>query len=179
MLLLRACFLLTCLERGPWCAVSIVMVVSGRGDLRSKVLGLMFLLRGLGTFFTTRTDDSKTQLRSFDWPLVKNRVRKVRSFSNSEVFFLRIDNALGRTFQPTKTISPFFLSSYVGYVPASNDLDIICFVWRCEFLSKFLFVTEEKSTFRRKVFGGPRSVGVYRVWSGLCDLRTDHTLPRY
>ena len=22
-------------------------------------------------------------------------------------------------------------------------------------------------------------VGVYRVWSGLCDLRTDHTLPRY
>ena len=24
-----------------------------------------------------------------------------------------------------------------------------------------------------------RDVGVYRVWSGLCDLRTDHTLPRY
>ncbi len=23
------------------------------------------------------------------------------------------------------------------------------------------------------------SVGVYRVWSGLCDLRTDHILPRY
>ncbi len=22
-------------------------------------------------------------------------------------------------------------------------------------------------------------VGVYRVWSGLCDLRTDHILPRY
>ena len=22
-------------------------------------------------------------------------------------------------------------------------------------------------------------VGVYRVWSGLCDLRTDRTLPRY
>ncbi len=21
------------------------------------------------------------------------------------------------------------------------------------------------------------TVGVYRVWSGLCDLRTDHTLP--
>jgi hypothetical protein len=24
-----------------------------------------------------------------------------------------------------------------------------------------------------------QGVGVYRVWSGLCDLRTDHTLPRY
>jgi hypothetical protein len=23
------------------------------------------------------------------------------------------------------------------------------------------------------------NVGVYGVWSGLCDLRTDHTLPRY
>ena len=57
--------LLTRLERGPWCAVSIVMVVSGRGDLRSEVLGLMFLRCALGTFFGTRTDDSKTQLRSF------------------------------------------------------------------------------------------------------------------
>ncbi len=26
---------------------------------------------------------------------------------------------------------------------------------------------------------GCHTVGVYRVWSGLCDLRTDHTLPRY
>ena len=50
-----------------------------------------------------------------------------------------------------------FVSSYVGNVPASNDLGIFCFVWRCEFSLKFLFVTEEKSTFRRKVFGGPRS----------------------
>ena len=67
---------------------------------------------------------------------------------------------LGRSFQPTKTISPFFpffVLSYVGYVPASDDLGICCFVWQCEFLSKFLFVTEEKSTFCRKVFGGPRS----------------------
>ena len=39
---------------------------------------------------------------------------------------------------------------YVGYVPASNDLGICCFVWRSEFSSKFLFVTEEKSTFRRE-----------------------------
>jgi hypothetical protein len=70
------------------------MVVSGRGDLRSEVLGLMFLLRGLGIFFAMRTDNSKTQLRSFDWPLVKNRVRNVRSFSNSEVSFC-IDNAIG------------------------------------------------------------------------------------
>ena len=62
----RQCgILLTRLERGPWCAVSIVMVVSGRGDLRSEVLGLMFLRCALGTFFGTRTDDSKTQLRSF------------------------------------------------------------------------------------------------------------------
>ncbi len=53
---------------------------------------------------------------------------------------------------------PFFsVSSYVGYVPASDDLGIFCFVRRCEFSSKFLFVTEKKSTFGRKVFGGPRS----------------------
>ena len=56
-----------------------------------------------------------------------------------------------RTFQPTKTISPFFdffvVLSYVGYVPASDDLCICCFIWRSEFSSKFLFVTEEKSTF--------------------------------
>ena len=60
-----------------------------------------------------------------------------------------------------KLFLPFFLfsfaSSYVGYVPASNDLGICCFVWQCEFLSKFLFITDEKSTFHRKVFGGPRS----------------------
>ncbi len=30
-----------------------------------QVLGLMFLLRELGTFFVTRTDDSKTQVTSF------------------------------------------------------------------------------------------------------------------
>ncbi len=51
--------LLTRLERGPWCAVSIVMVVSGRGDLRSV------FLRELGFFFVTRTDDSKTQVPIF------------------------------------------------------------------------------------------------------------------
>ncbi len=34
-------------------------------DWRSEVLGPMFLQRSLGTFFGTRTDDSKTQLRSF------------------------------------------------------------------------------------------------------------------
>ncbi len=57
--------------------------------------------------------------------------------------------SLGRSFQPTKTISPFFpffVSSYVGYVPARDDLGIFCLVWRSEFLSKFLFFTEEKST---------------------------------
>ncbi len=41
------------------------MVVSGRGDLRSEVLGLMFLLRELGFFFVTHTDDNKTQVPSF------------------------------------------------------------------------------------------------------------------
>jgi hypothetical protein len=52
-----------------------------------------------------------------------------------------------------------FVLSYVGYVPApaSDDLGILCFVWRCEFSLKFSFVTDEKSTFGRKVFGGPRS----------------------
>ena len=32
----------------------------------------------------------------------------------------------------------FFVSSYVGYVPASDDLGIFGFVWWCEFSSKFL-----------------------------------------
>ena len=56
-----------------------------------------------------------------------------------------------------KNFFPFFsVSSYVGYVLASDDLGIFCFVWRCEYSSKFSFVTEEKSTFRRKVFGLPK-----------------------
>jgi hypothetical protein len=63
----------------------------------------------------------------------------------------------GRCLQPTKTFFPVFsVSSYVGYVPASDDLGIFCFVWRCEFSSKFLFVTEKKLTFGRKVFGVPK-----------------------
>ncbi len=81
--------LLTRLERGPWCAVSIVMVVSGRGDLRSEVLGLMFLLRELGFFSSRARMTARPKFRVF----AKKRVQKVRSFSNSEVFFLRIDNA--------------------------------------------------------------------------------------
>jgi hypothetical protein len=51
----------------------------------------------------------------------------------------------------------FFFSSYVGYVPASDDLGIFGIDWQCGFSSKFLFVTEKKSTFHRNNFVGPRS----------------------
>jgi hypothetical protein len=57
---------------------------------------------------------------------------------------------------------PFFLvPSYVGYVPASNDLGICCFVWRYEFSSKFSFVTEEKFTFRNEAPDLPKH---FKFW---------------
>ncbi len=51
------------------------------------------------------------------------------------IFTEEIIISLGRCLQPTKTFSHFFpfcfVSSCVGYVPASNDLGIFRFVWRC------------------------------------------------
>ena len=70
--------------------------------------------------------------------------------------------------QPTKTISLFFLflfvSSYVGDIPAIDDLGNFCFVWRCEFSSKCSFVSEEKSTFRRKVLEAPDLPKQKKFW---------------
>ena len=57
----------------------------------------------------------------------------------------------------------FLVPSYVGYVLASDDLGICCFVWRYEFLSKFLFVTEEKSSFRREAADLPKHVKFLQV----------------
>ncbi len=72
---------------------------------------------------------------------------------------------LGRCFQPTKTISPFFsfflVPLYVGYVPASDDLGICCFIWRYEFSSKFSSMTEEKSSFRREAADLPKH---FKFW---------------
>jgi hypothetical protein len=50
----------------------------------------MFLLCPLGTFSWTNTVDSKTQVPSFG----QKKGPESPKFSNSEVFFLRIDNAL-------------------------------------------------------------------------------------
>ncbi len=58
--------------------------------MRSEVLGLMFLLRELGTFFVTRTDDSKTQVPSF----CQKKGPKSPKFFQLGNFFLRTDNAL-------------------------------------------------------------------------------------
>jgi hypothetical protein len=51
----------------------------------------------------------------------------------------------------------FSCSSYVGFVPVSNLLDINWSIWWGEFLSKFLLVTDPKPSFGWRVFGGPRS----------------------
>jgi hypothetical protein len=51
----------------------------------------------------------------------------------------------------------FSFSSYVGFVPVSNLLDIYCYIWQGEFWSKFLFVTDTKPKFGWRVFVGPRS----------------------
>jgi hypothetical protein len=57
---------------------------------RVRFLGSDVFALQLRSFFCASTDDSKTRNRSF----AKKRVRKLRSFPNSDVFFLRIDNAL-------------------------------------------------------------------------------------
>ena len=57
--------------------------------MRSKVLGLMFLLRELGFFFVMCTDDSKTQVPSF---FPKKGSEKSEVFPTRKFFFC-IDNA--------------------------------------------------------------------------------------
>ncbi len=39
----------------------------------------------------------------------------------------------------------FLCSSYVGFVPVSNLLDMYSLIWQGVFSSKFLFVTDTKS----------------------------------
>ncbi len=51
--------------------------------------------------------------------------------------------------------SLFSFSSYVGYVPESNDLGIFGFVWRREFSSKFWFMTEKNPLFIEKFSEAP------------------------
>jgi hypothetical protein len=68
----------------------------------------------------------------------------------------------------TKTFFPVFsCSSYVGFVPVSNLLDMYCLIWRCVFLSKFLFVTDPKPKFGWRVFGGDRSPKTFEVLGDL------------
>ncbi len=65
------------------------------------------------------------------------------------------------------SVSLFFLcfvSSYVGYVPESDDLGIFCFVWRCEFLSKFSFVTEKNPLFVEKFLEAPDLPQQNKFW---------------
>jgi hypothetical protein len=85
---------------------------------------------------------------------------------------------LGWSFQPKKIISPFF-SLYVGYVPASDDLGICCFVWRSEFSLKFLFVTEEKSTFCRKAPDLPKQNKFWEIPKWFTKTFHSWVLPQY
>ncbi len=57
----------------------------------------------------------------------------------------------------------FLCSSYVGFVPVSDLLDIYCSIWRGVFSLKFLFVTDPKPKFGWRVFGGPRSPKTFHV----------------
>jgi hypothetical protein len=57
----------------------------------------------------------------------------------------------------------FLCSSYVGFVPVSNLLDMHSSIWRGVFSSKFLFVTGPKPKFGWRVFGGPRSPKTFHV----------------
>ena len=56
-----------------------------------------------------------------------------------------------------KLFSLFFISTYVGFVPASDVLAIFVFDRRCEFSSKFWFVIRKKKVLVES-FG--RSLGV-------------------
>ncbi len=57
----------------------------------------------------------------------------------------------------------FSCSSYVGFVPVSNLLDIYSSIQRGVFSSKFLFVTDPKPKFGWRVFGGQRSPKTFEV----------------
>jgi hypothetical protein len=75
------------------------------GDWRSEVLGPMFLRHSLGTFFGTRTDDSKTQLWSFRTLLGKKGLEKSDLFPTRKFFFC-IDNAF------KQYLPPYTLNAY-------------------------------------------------------------------
>jgi hypothetical protein len=75
-------------------------------------------------------------------------LKKTHRVEHSQNSFLCLGNTntYGWTLQPTKTIFCVFLfSSYVGFVPVSNLLDIYSSIWQGEFSSKFLFMTDTKS----------------------------------
>ena len=83
-----------------------------------------------------------------NWPFISDDRKKREKFWLAVSIGLRPGLA---AYENHFSLFFFFpVPSYVGYVPASDDLGICCFVWRYEFLTKFLFVTEEKSTFRRE-----------------------------
>jgi hypothetical protein len=68
----------------------------------------------------------------------------------SKKFLLAASTGLRPNLPADKNFFPpffVFFSSYVGYVPASNDLGIFGIDWRCEFLPKVLFLTEKKIHF--------------------------------
>ncbi len=57
----------------------------------------------------------------------------------------------------------FSCSSYEGFVPVSDLLDMHCSIWRGVFSSKFLFVTDPKPKFGWRVFVGSRSPKTFEV----------------
>ncbi len=81
---------------------------------------------------------------------------------------------------PFLPLFPFFLvPSYVGYVPASDDLGICCFVWRYEFSSKFSFVTEEKSTFCNEALDLPKRFKFWEIPKRFTKTFDSFVLPQY
>ncbi len=81
---------------------------------------------------------------------------------------------LGQSLQPTKTIYRVFLcSSYVGFVPVSDLLDMYCLIWRGVFLSKFLFVTDPNQNLVGEFSEAPDLPKHFRFWEIPKDLPKD------
>jgi hypothetical protein len=108
--------------------------------------------------------DWLSQIANLVYCILRNRHISEKT---SECLFLALSFLLlasGWSLQPTKTFFRVFsCSSYVGFVPVSDLLDMYSLIWQGVFSSKFLFVTDPKPKFGWRVFGGPRSPKTFHV----------------
>ena len=72
-------------------------------------------------------------------------------------------NSYADAYSLPKLFFPFFILTYVGFVPVSDVLAIFVSDRQCEFPSKFWFVIEKKTSFGRKFWEVPWSTKTKHV----------------